>query len=331
MGYLYLAISKFCGAAKMAAMKNCGNADDSTGTSVKVNAVRSGIILVVSVIVFAVSRAATADGVWIAALSGVSNALNMLSWLVCATAVSLCIVETFVMIGSVVFPLVLSPLLYAGETVSAAQWAGAGVILAAVVLFCVGRDVKFGKKGIVWIAVCTLSSAGCNVTAKLYAVRAGSEYVAFFNLVTFVIVFAFFAVVAAITVLKNRKKTDSAADSEPAADSGRAADSGPVEYSGRAADSERAEEKDPQPREFFGLPKRTYFRIAIAAVGMYATNYFMTLAAGALPSGVLYPLSYGAGFVLTAIMDTVFFKQKLTLPRAVATVLAVVGAVLTAL
>lgn len=313
MGYLYLAISKFCGAAKMAAMKNCGNADDSTGTSVKVNAVRSGIILVVSVIVFAVSRAATADGVWIAALSGVSNALNMLSWLVCATAVSLCIVETFVMIGSVVFPLALSPLLYAGETVSAAQWAGAGVILAAVVLFCVGRDVKFGKKGIVWIAVCTLSSAGCNVTAKLYAVRAGSEYVAFFNLVTFVIVFAFFAVVAAITVLKNRKKTDSAADSEP------------VENSGRA------EEKDPQPREFFGLPKRTYFRIAIAAVGMYATNYFMTLAAGALPSGVLYPLSYGAGFVLTAIMDTVFFKQKLTLPRAVATVLAVAGAVLTAL
>lgn len=313
MGYLYLAISKFCGAAKMAAMKNCGNADDSTGTSVKVNAVRSGIILVVSVIVFAVSRAATADGVWIAALSGVSNALNMLSWLVCATAVSLCIVETFVMIGSVVFPLALSPLLYAGETVSATQWAGAGVILAAVVLFCVGRDVKFGKKGIVWIAVCTLSSAGCNVTAKLYAVRAGSEYVAFFNLVTFVIVFTFFAVVAAITVLKNRKKTDSAADS------------GPVEDSGRA------EEKDPQPREFFGLPKRTYFRIAIAAVGMYATNYFMTLAAGALPSGVLYPLSYGAGFVLTAIMDTVFFKQKLTLPRAVATVLAVAGAVLTAL
>lgn len=313
MGYLYLAISKFCGAAKMAAMKNCGNADDSTGTSVKVNAVRSGIILVVSVIVFAVSRAATADGVWIAALSGVSNALNMLSWLVCATAVSLCIVETFVMIGSVVFPLVLSPLLYAGETVSAAQWAGAGVILAAVVLFCVGRDVKFGKKGIVWIAVCTLSSAGCNVTAKLYAVRADSEYVAFFNLVTFVIVFAFFAVVAAITVLKNRKKTDPAADSEP------------VENSGRA------EEKDPQSREFFGLPKRTYFRIAIAAVGMYATNYFMTLAAGALPSGVLYPLSYGAGFVLTAIMDTVFFKQKLTLPRAVATVLAVAGAVLTAI
>lgn len=313
MGYLYLAISKFCGAAKMAAMKNCGNADDSTGTSVKVNAVRSGIILVVSVIVFAVSRAATADGVWIAALSGVSNALNMLSWLVCATAVSLCIVETFVMIGSVVLPLALSPLLYAGETVSAAQWAGAGVILAAVVLFCVGRDVKFGKKGIVWIAVCTLSSAGCNVTAKLYAVRAGSEYVAFFNLVTFVIVFAFFAVVAAITVLKDRKKTEPAADSEPVEDSG------------------RAEEKDPQPREFFGLPKRTYFRIAIAAVGMYATNYFMTLAAGALPSGVLYPLSYGAGFVLTAIMDTVFFKQKLTLPRAVATVLAVAGAVLTAI
>lgn len=313
MGYLYLAISKFCGAAKMAAMKNCGNADDSTGTSVKVNAVRSGIILVVSVIVFVVSRAVTADGVWIAALSGVSNALNMLSWLVCATAVSLCIVETFVMIGSVVFPLALSPLLYAGETVSAAQWAGAGVILAAVVLFCVGRDVKFGKKGIVWIAVCTLSSAGCNVTAKLYAVRAGSEYVAFFNLVTFVIVFAFFAVVAAITVLKNRKKTDPTADSEPVEDSG------------------RAEEKDPQSREFFGLPKRTYFRIAIAAVGMYATNYFMTLAAGALPSGVLYPLSYGAGFVLTAIMDTVFFKQKLTLPRAVATVLAVAGAVLTAI
>jgi len=315
MGYLYLAISKFCGAAKMAAMKNCGNADDSAGTSIKVNAVRSGIILVVSLIVFVVSRAATANGLWYAALSGVSNALNMLSWIVCATAVSLCIVETFCMIGSVVIPLALSPFLYADETVSVMQWVGAGLILAAVVLFCVGRGAKFSRNGIVWLAVCALSSTGVNISSKLYAVRVGSEYAAFFNLVTFVIVFTFFAAAAAIAVLKNRKNANRGAASEPASASGAA----------------EPEEKDSRPRELFGLPAKTYLWIAIAAVGMYATNYFMTLASGALPSGVLYPLSYGAGFVLTAVMDTVFFKQKLTVPRAVATVLAVVGGVLTAL
>ena len=64
---------------------------------------------------------------------------------------------------------------------------------------------------------------------------------------------------------------------------------------------------------------------------MYATNYFMTLSSALLPSGVLYPLSYGGGFVITALMDTLIFKQKLTPVRAAATVLAVIGAVLTAI
>lgn len=308
MGYLYLAISKFCAAAKMAAMKNCGDSKDPTTAAVKVNTVRSAIILIVSVIVFAASRSATADGLWIAVLSGASNAINMLSWIVCATAVSLCVVETFVMIGSVVVPLALSPLLYAGETVSVMQWVGAGLIFAAVALFCVGRGAKFSRKGIVWLAVCALSSAGVNISSKLYAVRVGSEYAAFLNLVSFGIVFAFFAVTAAVIVIRNRKKV--------------------VSKNEEIAEPSEAETK---PREFFRLPAKTYLWIAIAAVGMYATNYFMTLSSALLPSGVLYPLSYGGGFVITALMDTLIFKQKLTPVRASATVLAVIGAVLTAI
>lgn len=308
MGYLYLAISKFCAAAKMAAMKNCGDSKDPTTAAVKVNTVRSAIILIVSVIVFTASRSATADGLWIAVLSGASNAINMLSWIVCATAVSLCVVETFVMIGSVVVPLALSPLLYAGETVSVMQWLGAGLILAAVALFCVGRGAKFSRKGIVWLAVCALSSAGVNISSKLYAVRVGSEYAAFLNLVSFGIVFAFFAVTAAVMFIVNRRKAASKSE--------------------EIAEPSEAETK---PRELFRLPAKTYLWIAIAAVGMYATNYFMTLSSALLPSGVLYPLSYGGGFVITALMDTLIFKQKLTPVRAVATVLAVIGAVLTAI
>lgn len=308
MGYLYLAISKFCAAAKMAAMKNCGDSKDPTTAAVKVNTVRSGIILIVSVIVFAASRSATADGLWIAVLSGASNAINMLSWIVCATSVSLCVVETFVMIGSVVVPLALSPLLYAGETVSVMQWLGAGLILAAVALFCVGRGAKFSRKGIVWLAVCALSSAGVNISSKLYAVRVGSEYAAFLNLVSFGIVFAFFAVTAAVMFIVNRRKAASKSE--------------------EIAEPSEAETK---PRELFRLPAKTYLWIAIAAVGMYATNYFMTLSSALLPSGVLYPLSYGGGFVITALMDTLIFKQKLTPVRAAATVLAVIGAVLTAI
>lgn len=308
MGYLYLAISKFCAAAKMAAMKNCGDSKDPTTAAVKVNTVRSAIILIVSVIVFAASRSATTDGLWIAVLSGASNAINMLSWIVCATAVSLCVVETFVMIGSVVVPLALSPLLYAGETVSVMQWVGAGLILAAVALFCVGRGAKFSRKGIVWLAVCALSSAGVNISSKLYAVRVGSEYAAFLNLVSFGIVFAFFAVTAAVMFIVNRRKA--ASKDEEIAD---------------------PSEEETKPRELFGLPAKTYLWIAIAAVGMYATNYFMTLSSALLPSGVLYPLSYGGGFVITALMDTLIFKQKLTPVRASATVLAVIGAVLTAI
>ena len=311
MGYLYLAISKFCAEAKMAAMKCCGNANDSTNTSVKVNAVRSGIILIVSLIVFAIGRTATASGLWIAALGGVSNALNMLSWLICATAASLCLVETFSMIGAVVIPLALSPLLYPGETVSPLGWVGAAIMFVAVALFCVGKSVKIDFKGAVWIAVCTLSSTGVNVFSKMYAVSVGGEYAAFYNLVSFAIVFVFFAVSAAVVRLLDRKSK-----SEPAAENGAEDKSAPV----------AAHEKT-----IFGLSGRTYIFIAVAAVGMYATNYFMTLAAAVLPSGILYPLSYAVGFVLTALTDTLIFRQKLTLVRAVATVLTIAGAVLTAL
>lgn len=310
MGYLYLAISKFCAEAKMAAMKCCGNANDTANTSIKVNAVRSGIILIVSLIVFAIGRTATASGLWIAALGGASNALNMLSWLICATAASLCLVETFSMIGAVVIPLALSPLLYPGEVVSPLGWAGAAIMFIAVALFCVGKSVKIDFKGAVWIAVCTLSSTGVNVFSKMYAVSVGGEYAAFYNLVSFAIVFAFFAIAAAVCLLGHKSKP------EPAAERGAEGTSAQVAAHGKTV---------------FGLSGKTYIFIAVAAVGMYATNYFMTLAAAVLPSGILYPLSYAVGFVLTALTDTLIFRQKLTLVRAVATVLTIAGAVLTAI
>lgn len=323
MGYLYLAISKFCGAAKMAAMKKCGNSSATVSTSVRVNAVRSTIIVIVSAIVFAAARAATADGLWIAALSGVCNGVNMLTWLICATVSSLCFVEIFCMIGSVVVPLAASPLLFPNEPISVLQWVGAAVILAAVVTFTVGQKIKLGRGGAVWITLCALSSAGLSITSKLYRNAVGEEYTALFNLVTFVIVLAFF--LAAELVLAIRAKRRVATVEVNANDPESAANGLPTNES---ESEDKTEEK--RVKTILGLEPKTYFWIAIAAVGMYAVSYFNTLA-GVLDAGILYPLSYGTGFLLTAIMDAAIFRQPLTPARVAGTVLAVVGSVLAAL
>ncbi len=134
MGYLFLIVASFAGISKVVAMKQSGKVCPGEYNSVRINAFRALICGVVSVIAFLLSGVKSeGEYWWIWLLSGMSNALMMFVWILCTQRISLIFVETFCLIGSTAIPMLISPLLYDGETVSVWQWSGVICLLCAVV------------------------------------------------------------------------------------------------------------------------------------------------------------------------------------------------------
>lgn len=299
MGYLFLIVASFAGILKVVAMKQSGKICSGEYNSVRINTFRALICGVVSVVAFLLSGAkAMGNYWWIWLLSGVSNALMMFVWILCTQRISLIFVETFCLIGSTAIPMLLSPFLYEGETVGIWQWLGVICLAAAVVFLslkpkmpkCSGENKEktddktqggkvktvFKSAGVItaiYIFLLILSNVGVSVTQKLYPSRAGSEYTAFFNLMTFLVVLSCFAIVLLYGKIVEKKQLlpENAASG-----------------------------------------KKLVLYVAIAAVMIYVYQYFSTLAGGLLPSAVFYPLARGLSMCLTITCDVLVFKQKIT-------------------
>lgn len=71
-----------------------------------------------------------------------------------------------------------------------------------------------------------------------------------------------------------------------------------------------------------GGSRMTYIYILIMAIALTANSYFSTLASAYLDSAKLYPLQQGAGLILSTVMATLFFKEKLKLKAVVGIILA---------
>lgn len=292
MGYVFLIIACFAGISKAVAMKSCGKICPGEYNSVRINTFRSLICGIVSVAIFLISGSKTESQYWwIWLLSGLSNALMMFVWILCTQHVGLVFVETFCLIGSTAIPMIIAPLLYAGETVSVYQWIGVACLLLAVLALSIkpkektatgkgevvnsneNKKEKFSALTVLYILLLILSNVGLSVTTKLYPSRAGDEYTAFFNLMTFVVVLACFSLV--LTVGKIRFK------------------------------------KTILPENTTSNKKLAIF-VCIAAAMIYLYQYCSTLAAGLMDSAIFYPLSKGISMCLTVVCDVTIFKQKIT-------------------
>lgn len=324
MGYIWLLIAKLAGITKVVAMKQGGRLCPGSYNSVRINSFRAVICLAVSVCIFlCASMRASTDYAWIWVLSGLSNALNMFSYVICAEKVPLVFVEAVSLVGAVVIPLFAAPYLYSGEHVGVLQWLGCAALFCAVVTFSLKTkkatktqpvatgaaepatdaepatevptadakkgDGKFDIRTVGYLLLCLFSTAGVCITQKLYVDRVGKPFVAYFNLMTFTIVFACFAAVLLL---------------------------------GRVAKKKAILPQDAQSN------KKLTVCILVTAVTMYAVQYTSTLAAGLLPSAVFYPLSQGIGLAFSAVSDVVIFKQKITLFVVLGLLLTLAGIVL---
>ncbi|MBE6650083.1 MAG: hypothetical protein E7613_02100 [Ruminococcaceae bacterium] len=201
MGYLFFLLSKIAAVIKSIAVKNCGNIAKGAKNSVIINIIRAFGCVIVSFVValFAGLEQLDTTGTVIAVFAGVCNGVSLFSWVLAVNNASICTVETFCMTGGVVLPLIVSPFIFAGESVSIFQWTGSALLFVA--MFCLTkssgkRKLSFGT----WVLLITsgLANFGCVLTKKLFTEFSKGKtevfqlYTFAFVLATLFIIFLFF-------------------------------------------------------------------------------------------------------------------------------------------
>ncbi len=301
MGIFYLLSAKIAGIVKVVAVKKCGSIAQGPKNSVKINLIRSVFCLIVSVAVFLFSREfMDATGIWISLLSGIFNATFLFLWILSAERTSLCLVELFCMLGSVLIPLFLAPYLYKGETVLWHQWLCAGLLVVSTFLFfpklkktdepsAETKTKRIDWKALLCLLGCTVSSAGTVITQKLYVTYAEGS-VAPFNLITFLVVALLFAIVFFSFLLKGS--------------------------------DEKTQSK---------FSAKIWLLILLASVMLYTNQFLSTLASNYFVSAVFYPLSYAIGWPLTFVADVCIFREKATLKKCIGLIITICASILISL
>ncbi len=82
---------------------------------------------------------------------------------------------------------------------------------------------------------------------------------------------------------------------------------------------EKSQEKIPV------APKKVYMFVTIMSVCLFLASYFSTLSAKYLSSAQLYPLSQGSAIILSTIMASAFFGEKINAKLIFSICLAIVG------
>ena len=310
MEYLYIFIAKIVGGSKSYAMKESGKRAGGMNNAIMISLIRSAICVTVSLIIWLCSGAAgtTAEGNLIIVVSGIANAVNLLFWLLSSSVVSLCLLELFLMIGTVGVPILITPLIFPGQTVSVFQWIGCAVLFFAVALIASGetnRDKGNLKKKVLFVFTCMIGAAMYVLSQKVYTFYIsgkGLGNIAYYNFLNFVVVFSvFFALFLFIEITAYLKRKRSLG----------------------------GEEECGKPKLIIStLPfKKIWYLVAFAAVALYIDQYLST-AASTLDSAIYYPMAYGLSLIIAAMLDTFVFGTKLSLKRIVAIVLVVVSMLL---
>ena len=275
MGYLYLVMAKIAAAIKMIAVKKCGNIASGAKNSVKINLIRSSGSLVIALIVciFSGFQKMNGYGILFTLMSGFSQGIMLWSWILAATSAPMITVEVFCMIGGVVIPLIISPLMLEGESVTLLQWIGS--LLLFLAMFCLSKrrgNARTTPKSILFMCIAGLSNAGCVITQKFYQSFKGGT-VADFQLGTFIFTVT---VLAFVLLLMNLFKKDNSDEIKKS------------------------------------LSKKVLFFITVAFIMTYASQFLSTVASGRIAAAVLYPLAYVISMPLIFIVDVLVFKEKIT-------------------
>lgn len=212
MGYLFLLIALFAGATKGYCGKKISGYTNGFYHSFLANIFRMifctiiGFLLILLTDDFGVLTQ-TFDMILISALSGVSTAIFVVTWLISVRKSAYMMLDIFLMLG-VLIPLVASNIFF-NETIKFTQWIGIILLIIAVFIMCSYNNsikTKITPSSFILLLVCGISNGIADFSQKVFTKNIPNGSTAAFNFYTYV--FAALVLITAIVFLPKPEKTN---------------------------------------------------------------------------------------------------------------------------
>ncbi len=294
LGYLLAALSVLAGVTKAYASKKSSIYISNVSENTFSNVLRMAFCSVIGLAMLLIQGASLSiDGgtFAISLLSGVSNAVFIITWLAATQRGAYMLLNIFYLLG-VLVPLLLCRVLY-DEPIRLIQWAGLAVLLLAVWIICSYNKTLGGKltgANLTILIVCALTGGLADFSQKMFLYHDPNGVNSVFQFYTFLISTVVLVCIYVFTKWKGK------------------AGEGKVSFAGE--------------RVLF--PKIISY-VSVMAVCMFACNWLKTAAGEHLTSAQLYPFLQGTNLILLSIMSAVCFGEKITVRSLVGIGLAFVS------
>ena len=219
----------------------------------------------------------------ISALSGISTAAFVITWLLSVRKSAYMMLDVFLMLGTLI-PMVSGYFTF-GETVSWNQLVGFFILIVAVIIMCSYNNsikIKITPSSFLLLILCGCANGLTDFSQKMFVRELPDVPISIFNLYTYI--FAVLSLVVVYVFVSSNNKS-----------------------------------------QFEKGSWKKYVYILVMSVALIANSYFKTNAAAYLDSAQLYPLNQGAALILSTLMASVFFKEKLTVKCVVGILIAFIG------
>lgn len=206
MGYIFLIIALFAGVTKGYCGKKISGHASSFRLSVLASTVRMLLCIVIGFIVILLEGNLSLllpEGkvLLISALSGISTAVFVVTWLVSVRKSAYMLIDVFLMLG-VLVPLMLDSVFFHG-TIRPVQWIGLAILFIATFIMCSYNNsikTKLTFPTFLLLVLCGVSNGITDFSQKLF-IRLSPDFPAsVFNLYTYI--FASVTLVAAYLLMK---------------------------------------------------------------------------------------------------------------------------------
>lgn len=216
MGYVFLLISLFAGVTKGYCGKKTSSYTATLGSAVFANTIRMFLCIFIGFLLILATEdlrilIPSPRLLLISALSGISSAVFVVSWLISVKKSAYMLLDIFLMLG-VLIPLSASSIFF-GESVKLTQWAGIGVLFIAVVIMCSYNNAiktKLTLPSFLLLLLCGIANGVADFSQKLFTKSIPGGSAAAFNFYTYV--FAALVLVVAYAITRKSAPGDEKAD-----------------------------------------------------------------------------------------------------------------------
>lgn len=281
MGYLFAAIAVLTGATKGFCGKKISGFTAEPRSAAFSNVIRMVLCIVIGFFFVLFdggigSLAVSGKVMLISLLAGAGTALFVITWLLSVRRGAYMLVDIFLTVG-VVIPMALSAIFY-NEAIGLFEIIGFLLLVVAALILCSYSSSVKSKLGLGDILLLSLAGIANGVVSfsQKMFTNSGSNTPAS-TYNFYIYVFSAVGLVLFFAFSKGQEREK-------------------VSY-----------------KKLLG---KIFFFVLIMAVCLFANSYFNTLAANYLGSAQLYPLTQGAGLVLSTVMSAVFFGEKIR-PRLI--------------